>query len=450
MSVFYLNELEKGKKYPKGDKILALANLYGVTYDELVSLQVPVAYQPLVDLLNSEILQEFPLDLFGLELGQFVDLLSGIPEKAAAFINTLNKFKRNLELNKDYFFQSALRSWQEMHLNYFPEIEAAAIAFRKTQTGWSGIPKVEELKKTLFQFGISAIDQTFLGNHESLTAVRSFWNEAQKRLFLHPSLNESQARFQLAKEIGYHVLGIKVRSAEAPPAPDSRFEILLSNFKASYFAVALLMDETRVLRDIRKLSLSSKWSSEGFLELIHRYQATPEMMMQRLTNLLPMHFGISNLFFLRFSEKKGSNEFHMTKELHLNRPHQPHGNWLNEHYCRRWVSHRILKQLADGTGLKVQAQRSYYYQSETEYLCISIAHQDQLQNHSLTIGFLIDDQLKHTLQFLDDPTITRSVVHTTCERCSLKDCEDRVHAASILEQEQAMQIKKDALRQLLL
>lgn len=131
LSVSYLNELEKGKKYPKGDKILALANLYEVTYDELVSLQVPVAYQPLVDLLNSEILQEFPLELFGLELGQFVDLLSGIPEKAAAFINTLNKFKRNLELNKDYFFQSALRSWQEMHLNYFPEIEAAAIAFRK-------------------------------------------------------------------------------------------------------------------------------------------------------------------------------------------------------------------------------------------------------------------------------------------------------------------------------
>ncbi len=449
LSVSYLNELEKGKKYPKGDKILLLSSIYGISYDELVSLQVPIELQPIVDLLNSDIMQEFPLEIFGLEIGQLVELLAGIPDKAAAFINTLNRFKRNLELNKDYFFQSALRSWQEMHLNYFPEIEAAAIAYRRLQISWSSVPKIEELKQSLYQLGIQKIDHIALGNNPALTSIRSFWNESSKCLYLHPQLHESQLRFQLAREIGYQVLGLKVRSAEAPPSPESRFEILLSNFKASYFAVALLMEENRMLRDIRKFALSTSWSPENFLELLDRYKATPEMLMQRLTNLLPIHFGIKNLFFLRFTEKKGSNNFIMTKDLHLNRPHQPHGNSLNEHYCRRWVSHRILQNIPENSFLHAQAQRSFYYQSETEYLCLSIAQKVGNQSNSITIGFLIEDTLKNTLKFINDPFIKREIVHTTCERCSLKDCTDRVSEASVLIQEQNELKKKEALNQLL-
>lgn len=38
LSVSYLNEIEKGKKYPKANKIASLAKVLGVTYDSLVSL----------------------------------------------------------------------------------------------------------------------------------------------------------------------------------------------------------------------------------------------------------------------------------------------------------------------------------------------------------------------------------------------------------------------------
>jgi len=35
MSVSYLNEIEKGKKYPKADKILSLSKFLGVSYDQI-------------------------------------------------------------------------------------------------------------------------------------------------------------------------------------------------------------------------------------------------------------------------------------------------------------------------------------------------------------------------------------------------------------------------------
>ncbi|MDZ7936452.1 MAG: helix-turn-helix transcriptional regulator [Emticicia sp.] len=35
LSMSYINEIEKGKKYPKSDKIVALAEAMGVDYDTL-------------------------------------------------------------------------------------------------------------------------------------------------------------------------------------------------------------------------------------------------------------------------------------------------------------------------------------------------------------------------------------------------------------------------------
>ena len=47
LSVSYLSEIEKGKKYPKPEKILHLATALGVQFDELVSMKVDEALDPL-------------------------------------------------------------------------------------------------------------------------------------------------------------------------------------------------------------------------------------------------------------------------------------------------------------------------------------------------------------------------------------------------------------------
>ena len=40
LSVSYLSEIEKGKKYPKPEKLIELARALDVSFDSLVSLQV--------------------------------------------------------------------------------------------------------------------------------------------------------------------------------------------------------------------------------------------------------------------------------------------------------------------------------------------------------------------------------------------------------------------------
>jgi transcriptional regulator with XRE-family HTH domain len=55
ISVSYLNEIEKGKKFPKTEKIVALAQALGVTYEEMVSLKLTKNLTPVAELLNTEL-----------------------------------------------------------------------------------------------------------------------------------------------------------------------------------------------------------------------------------------------------------------------------------------------------------------------------------------------------------------------------------------------------------
>src|SRR5690606_39272467 len=76
LSKSYLNEIEKGKKYPKTDKILLLATSLGVSYDELVSLKLDKQLSPIGEILQSKLLQEIPLDLFGIEKRDLIEIIA--------------------------------------------------------------------------------------------------------------------------------------------------------------------------------------------------------------------------------------------------------------------------------------------------------------------------------------------------------------------------------------
>ncbi len=129
VSISYLNEIEKGKKYPKADKILSLSKCLGVRYDQLTSTDMPRRLEPIADLLNSKLIQEFPLAMYGLEPTRLFDLIANAPAKMNAFISTMFEIARNYEMRQEHFFLAALRSYQEMHNNYFEDLEQDARAF---------------------------------------------------------------------------------------------------------------------------------------------------------------------------------------------------------------------------------------------------------------------------------------------------------------------------------
>ena len=129
VSKSYLNEIENGKKYPKHDKILQLAEVLECKFDDLVSTKLDKSLSPLSEVLKSDFFKEIPLELFGINRNTLINIISEAPKKVTAFINTLIEISQNYNLGKERFYFAVVRSFQELYDNYFPEIEEKAKGF---------------------------------------------------------------------------------------------------------------------------------------------------------------------------------------------------------------------------------------------------------------------------------------------------------------------------------
>ena len=444
ISVSYLNEIEKGKKYPQPANQERLAAALGLTPAFLASSELTKQFAPLGDLLQSNFLNELPLDLFGIELQQVIEIIARAPDRVNAFISALLEIARNYSLRDENFFFAALRAYQELRTNYFEEIETAADAFvlRFGLPANGGVPPglLQELLET--QFGYH-IDEQGLALYPALQGLRSVYQPKSKRLLLNGRLNERQRTFQLAKELGFNVLELKERPLTSNFLRITSFEQTLSNYKAAYFAVAILINRQAFVHDIRDFFSQPVWDGQILLRLMAKYQASPEVLFQRF-NLLTKEFGLDKVFFLRFIHDLDRDGFDMDKELHLHRRHQPHASGLNEHYCRRWLSLTLLRDLQSlqqqtdpALPLLAGVQRERFLDTGEEYLCIAVAKQGYPtldRNVSVTLGVLLDEHTKRTIRFWDDPAIPHRIVNVTCERCPLADCLERAAPPTVVRQ----------------
>lgn len=433
LSLSYLSEIESGKKYPKGDKIMLLSQALDVTYDELVSLQVSQKLQPVVNFIQSDLFKAFPLEQFGLNPQKLVEIISNEPEKINAFLNTILQVARNFEVKQENFYYAALRSYQELQLNYFPELEDAIDELHLEFPELRDIPFNEKvLTEILLKVGVRTGYDT-IERHKILRNLRSLYDPKERILHLNRGLNSGQINFLLGREIAFQWLKIKNRPLSTPPQGNYNFEEILNNYRASYFSAALMMPREEMVADVEQFCKMPVWDPSAILDFMRRYDVTPEMLMQRLTNIFPSFFGNENLFFLRFLGS-GPDRFTLTKELHLSQPQSPHGNELNEHYCRRWICLDIIKELYSElkrnreTKYLVKVQRSRYHDTPNEYLCLSIAFpnvSNPREAISVTLGLLVDKGLQRRIHFLKDPAIPMRIVNETCERCPITDCQER-------------------------
>ena len=457
ISISYLNEIEKGKKHPKADKIAALADALNVSYDWLVSLQFDKKLAPLAEILRSNILNELPLDLFGIDPSELLQMLSSAPTKVSAFISTLIEIGRGYDMRVEQFYFSALRSFQEMHNNYFEEIEQAAQSFI-AEHGLRGsdlitTAQLSDILKAKFNF---EIELDGIPPQNDLQAIRSITIPGKKpKLLLNKDLSDRQVKFTLGKELAYEYLKLKKRPVASPLVDVDSFDIVLNHFKASYFSNAILIQEHQFIEDISQLFSQSDWQPEKFSALMSQYDATAEMIFYRLTNVLPKHFGINHLFFLRFNKNINSDKYRLTKELHLSGLHNPHATIHDEHYCRRWLSLTAINELENATtqidanGSICKAQFSDYIDSDNKYLILTLAQPYSATspdiNSSLSIGLKVNDVLKEKVKFLSDKQILSKEVNETCERCSATDCLDRAAPAKILDKRQQLASTKKSL-----
>ena len=441
LSKSYLNEIEKGKKYPKPDKIAILAEKLEMSYDHMVSLKLDKNLAPIGDILKSKILKEIPLELFGIQESTLIDIVSNAPAKVNAFISTIIEIAQNYNFSRESFYLASLRSFQEANHNYFEDIEQSVIKFAKSyQIDLTKPTNSDELREILIEEYGYSFNESELDKHQTLDMLRSVFVPKTKTLLLASQMDDAQRTFIYAKEIAYNYLAYKERLYTFSWIKFENFDQVLNNFYASYFAGALILPRKTITQQLTALFEKEMFDEQLLLEIINSFNASPESFYQRLTNVLPKDFNIQDLFFLRFTHRAGSERFHLKKELHLSQQHSPQGNETNEHYCRRWVSLEVLKTISSTKEDHVfDLQISNYPDDNMKYLVLSSATKDPFkenQYRSISVGLLINKQLLRRISFLKDPKIKTQDVGVTCERCAILDCKVRQAPPIFLERKE--------------
>lgn len=471
MSVSYLSEIEKGRKYPKPDKIHQLAQALGVPFETLMSPRLDDELRPVRELFNSSFLQEFPFHLFGIEPEALVGLVTEVPSKAGALLSTVLEIGRTYGVRVEHLLFAALRSYQQLNDNYFADIETAAeeLLAEKgwTDRAWIGDDELRELLED--EYGIE-VDDRALSEEPNLSDLRSVWiDRPRPRLLIHPKLMPSQRAFALGRELGYLRLGLSERSTTSTYINVESFDQVINDFKAAYFSGALLLQRDLLRREMAAFFQRNRWAPKEFLAFLERFRTTPETFFYRLSQLLPAHFGLEPMYFVRFANRAGSDHFELTKILNMSRLPIPLGIEPNEHYCRRWSGLQLLRRLAtqqagspvpnggssDGTGVGIQRARFAPSNSDEaeEFLTFSLTRPLALaddKNSSVNLSFRVSDELMRKIRFWDDPKIPTREVGLTCERCGLTGCQERVAQPVYFENRQRQRRQEAALADLLL
>ena len=446
ISVSYLNEIEKGKKYPKTDKVSALAEALDADYDWLVSLQLSQKMAPITHLIQSELLTSLPFELFGIDLSELFSIISSTPTKVSAFISTIIEVARNYDMTIERFYYSVLRSYQEMHDNYFDDLEGKAAAFVKRFELPMPIEKTRMGEILEEEFGYQ-LDHDELSKHPELFSLRTaIVRNGGMRLMINQKLTEKQKAFAYCKELGYSHLKLSPRSYTSSWTKEDSFYPLLNNFRASYFAGAILLPLESILKDTEQFLHAPKFEPEYLLGLLDKYRVSPETLFQRLTNILPKYFDLPQLFFARFHHDKFKDESILNKELHLAGLYNPHGTMLDEHYCRRWISISVFDELKkldhqdwEDKPIICRAQRVKYIGTDNEYLCLTLAYPSPINERaftSVTLGFLVNNSLPQKIKFANERVIPRSDVSVACEKCPAEDCDLRAAPPTIYREKQ--------------
>lgn len=456
MSVSYLSEIEKGRKYPKPDKLIQLAQALGVSYDELVSPQVEDHLRPVRELFSSSFLQQFPFHLFGIEPEQVVGLVTEVPAKAGALLRTFIEIGQSYGVQAEHFLFSALRSYQQLNGNYFEAIEQEAADFL-TEHGFEdkvGLD-AEDVQAVLEKEHGFVVDDASLEQYPEIADLRSvFVDGSPRRLVLNPRLQPSQRAFALGRELGYLRLGLKERSVTSGYMRVESFDQVINDFEAAYFSGAVLLGRAQLVQDLEGFFERDRWSPQVFLELLSKYRVTPETFFYRLSQLLPHHFGFERSFFVRFAGAAGQEAYRLTKILNMSRLPIPLAAEPPEHYCRRWPGLSALggRGTDDDGELQATAWRCRFITDDEEYLLFTVSRPLSLaddQNTSITLAVRVDEELRRRIAFWDDAEIPRRDVHITCERCPLDDCAERAAPPRVDEAAQRAQERDAALARLM-
>ncbi len=268
----------------------------------------------------------------------------------------------------------------------------------------------------------------------------------------------TQRAFAMAREIGFRVLGIGERTLTGSWLRAESFDQVLGNFRASYFAGALMMPRERLAPELETFFAAERFRQGALGTMLRRFGVTPEMLFYRITQIAPAEFGIPELFFARFIRAGRNAKPRLTRLLNLSRVAVPYGVSPAEHSCRRWPGVAVLESRrgpAPGDrSLPVAAAICRFQSEPVEFLVLSMARRLALEPRALSsvsLGLRVDARLRAAVRFVDDPALARLDVDLTCERCPLgaAACRERAAEPSALARQQVLARRRTAIDALL-
>lgn len=453
LSGSYLNEIEKGKKTPRLEKLTALAAAFSVSPEWLLSDDPGPHLAPVAALLRSNFLNELPLDMFGIDLSRLLELLANAPLQINAFVSSLVELAQNHALGEDHFYLSAMRAYQELNNNYFPDLENAA---RNCRAQFDLDPisplTLSQLKRVLInEFGIRVLAGG-LNQYPELGHLRSVYIPKSRELLLNANLSAEQTAFQISKEIGFHFLKLNPRPFASTTQSITSFQQVLHNFKAGYFAVALMIEEQSFLSRLEEACSTSTFDNDILLQWMAEFGVSPDVLLQRF-NVITAHWKLDHVFFQRMVFRTKDQRYRLDKELHLHREDRQYAGRLNEQYCRRWLSSQLIREVAEsGTDAPITGlMKVHFHDGKESYLCLGLARASAFRPDEyvgVMIGVRIDKQSRKYFRFIDDPAIPVKEVNLTCERCAIESCSDRVAPPVVLERKQQRQAIRDRIKKI--
>lgn len=436
LSVSYINEIEKGKKYPKPDKVLGLAQALETEFDKLVSVRMDDDQDALMRLLQSGIMQTIPFDDFGINPSEILNMVMEDTEKASLLVSSLLELGRRHFLRKEDFYAAILKSKIDKNRAYFEELESKAKEIRTTFLNDSEPSRksIEELLSKEFNYRCKAIA---FSEESSALQLLSFRRKSTKDgiVFQYNSqLTQKEQLYLLLRELSYCALDISERPNSNADHSFGNFEDYQNAFFAQYLTDAISMPEANFIQSYCEFAEKDRWSLARFRQFLNNWPVPTKRIFHRMGQLLPRTFNIEPLYVLEFSRNIVLDRYLIEEELHLAGLRLPNGINREESFCRRWASMRSLEAYTDkkeSSGPYIYAQRSQIHGTDGNFFNIAVAERDSLRRERIvcqTIGLPTDSKYIQKFGFLGDGQVFSDTVSETCERCPIDDCRERLTA----------------------
>ncbi len=422
ISVSYLNEMEKGKKAPRADKIELLENALGVRAGYLTDPRLSSSLHPLGNLLSSGFLKDLPLETFGISHPKVIQAIAEAPIQIGAFIQTLLDFTRTEHSRGNHFYTAALQTYKELCSFNMEEAEQSAIkhtdhSFQLLTSNVARFHWLKDILTSISGWKVSTMDKNI---QVSAAVLPCFVNPKSKTILLHPGLDNETKVYCLQWLRAHLALGL--------PLPEylgngrnKHFQDAIDEWKIRMWMQAVVVSKNKIVERVMKIAQGSGIDENQVAELVGLAPYDTQSHLERIAGVIYQHLKIRDVFLWVFSHDTDSQSHVCTTELYARSPKRKLMYQREEHHCRYYPGMElVINPEKYPSGFLVAP---YFLETlNAGYLCISHVRDSLIPGRktSYTIGM----NARHLTGLQYKPT---EMTHTpvSCERCARPDCPRR-------------------------